>query len=119
MSARGEAYFDPERLLPPDAPLPADRPIHWLEGRSWPSGAPIWIPLDAVSLGGDAPDLPAIGRSTNGLASGNCSDEALFHAICELVERDGVKYLLVTKVADDKGVINLTHEEYGVQPFGN
>jgi len=37
----------------------------------------------------------------------------------ELVERDGVKYLLVTKVADDKGVINLTHEEYGVQPFGN
>ena len=36
----------------------------------------------------------------------------------ELVERDGVKYLLVDQVADDKGVVNLTHEEYGVVPFG-
>jgi ribosomal protein S12 methylthiotransferase accessory factor len=27
-------------------------------------------------------------RSTNGLASGNCRDEAIFHALCELVERD-------------------------------
>ena len=32
--------------------------------------------------------------------------------------RDGVNYLIVNKVADDKGVVNLTHEEYGVQPFG-
>lgn len=36
----------------------------------------------------------------------------------DLYERDGVKYLLVTQVADDKGIINLTHEEYGIQPFG-
>ncbi|HUG62554.1 MAG TPA: hypothetical protein VMP03_11945 [Methylomirabilota bacterium] len=36
----------------------------------------------------------------------------------ELIERDGVKYLLVDQVADDKGIINLTHEEYGVVPFG-
>lgn len=37
----------------------------------------------------------------------------------ELLERDGVKYLLVDRIADDKGVILMTHEEYGVQPFGN
>jgi hypothetical protein len=36
----------------------------------------------------------------------------------ELFERDGVKYILVTKVADEKGVIKLTHEEHGIQPFG-
>lgn len=36
----------------------------------------------------------------------------------ELLERDGVKYLLINQVADDKGVINMTHAEYGVQPFG-
>ncbi|WP_342359734.1 hypothetical protein [Terrarubrum flagellatum] len=36
----------------------------------------------------------------------------------ELIERDGVKYLLVTQVADDKGVINQTHEANGIQPFG-
>ena len=37
----------------------------------------------------------------------------------DLYERDGVKYLIVTKVADDLGIVNMTHEEYGVQPFGN
>lgn len=35
----------------------------------------------------------------------------------DLYVRDGVNYLIVNKVADDKGVVNLTHEEYGVQPF--
>jgi hypothetical protein len=37
----------------------------------------------------------------------------------ELVERDGVKYLFVSQVLDDQGVVNLTHEENGIQPFGN
>lgn len=36
----------------------------------------------------------------------------------DLYERDGVRYLVVTEVADDKGVVNLTHDEYGIQPFG-
>ena len=36
----------------------------------------------------------------------------------DLYERDGVKYLFVTQVADDNGVVNLTHEDYGIQPFG-
>ena len=36
----------------------------------------------------------------------------------DLYERDGVKYLIVTQVADDKGIVNLTHAKYGVQPFG-
>lgn len=36
----------------------------------------------------------------------------------DLYVRDGVNYLLVNKVADDKGIVNLTHEDYGVQPFG-
>ena len=36
----------------------------------------------------------------------------------DLHVRDGVNYLLVTKVADDKGVVNMTQDEYGVQPFG-
>ena len=35
-----------------------------------------------------------------------------------LFERDGVKYLVVDEVMSDAGVVNLTHEEYGIQPFG-
>lgn len=37
----------------------------------------------------------------------------------DLLERDGVNYLIVTKVTDDKGVINMTHAEHGIQPFGH
>ena len=37
----------------------------------------------------------------------------------DLIERDGVKYLLITKVTDDKGVVNQTHEANGIVPFGN
>jgi hypothetical protein len=37
----------------------------------------------------------------------------------EMIERDGVRYLFVTQIADDKGVINMTHDEHGIQPFGN
>ena len=36
----------------------------------------------------------------------------------DLYERDGVRYLIVTQVADDQGIVNLTHDEYGIQPFG-
>ena len=36
----------------------------------------------------------------------------------DLYVRDGVNYLIVNQVADDKGVVNLTHEDYGIQPFG-
>jgi hypothetical protein len=36
----------------------------------------------------------------------------------DLFERDGMKYLLVNRVVSDQGIVNQTHEEYGVQPFG-
>ncbi|MFD2206267.1 hypothetical protein [Kiloniella antarctica] len=36
----------------------------------------------------------------------------------DLYERDGVKYLFVNQVADDQGVVNLNHEDYGIIPFG-
>jgi hypothetical protein len=35
----------------------------------------------------------------------------------ELIKRDGVNYLIVSKVADDRGIIKLTHEEHGIVPF--
>jgi myosin-crossreactive antigen len=36
----------------------------------------------------------------------------------DLIRRDGVNYLLVTQVADDQGVVDLTHEKFGIQPWG-
>jgi hypothetical protein len=36
----------------------------------------------------------------------------------DLFRRDGVNYLLVTRIATDEGVVNITHDEMGIQPFG-
>lgn len=33
-------------------------------------------------------------------------------------ERDGMHYLLVERLVEDKGIVNITHDEYGIQPFG-
>lgn len=84
----GESYYDAARLLPADRPLSTGASIRWLLGSTWPRNETIWIPRDALTIGEEAADLPEVGRSTNGLASGNTTEEALFHAICELVERD-------------------------------
>lgn len=32
--------------------------------------------------------------------------------------RDGFNYLVIDRVADDAGIVNLTHEDYGIQPSG-
>jgi len=37
----------------------------------------------------------------------------------EVYERDGIQYLVVNQVVDDSGIVKQTHEDYGIQPFGN
>ena len=37
----------------------------------------------------------------------------------EAFERDGMTYLVIERVVADEGIVNLTHDEYGIQPFGN
>ena len=36
----------------------------------------------------------------------------------DLYLRDGMKYLLVDRIITDAGIVNLTHEDYGIQPSG-
>ena len=36
----------------------------------------------------------------------------------DLYPRDGINYLVVTRILGDQGVVKLTHDEYGIQPFG-
>jgi hypothetical protein len=35
------------------------------------------------------------------------------------IERDGMRYLLVSKLVEDAGIVNQTHEDHGIQPFGD
>lgn len=104
---REAVVFWPLRLLPPGFVLPTDKPIRWLRGQGLTSGLPCLVPLDCVSLSAHADDLPGICQSTNGLASGNTRDEAIFHALCELVERDGMtKWLLLSQAARNRTRFN-------------
>ncbi len=36
----------------------------------------------------------------------------------DLYLRDGMKYLLVERIITDDGIVNQTHDKYGIQPFG-
>ncbi len=37
----------------------------------------------------------------------------------DLYRRDGINYLLISRLVADQGIVNLTHDEYGIQPGGN
>lgn len=88
--------FWPSRLLPANFAFDANRPIRWLHAEGLLTKRQCLVPLDAVSLSAEASDLPGICQCTNGLASGNNRDEAIFHALCELIERDGTtRWLLL------------------------
>ena len=36
----------------------------------------------------------------------------------DLYERDSIKYLAIDTIIDDHGIVNYTHEEFDIQPFG-
>ena len=36
----------------------------------------------------------------------------------DLYKRDGINYLVIDQVVNDQGIVNINHEDYGIQPFG-
>ena len=79
--------FDPHRLLPPNEVASRNQPFEWLRGENLSTRQPVYVHRSVCTLNG-RPDLPGVCQNTNGLASGNCLAEALFHGLCELIERD-------------------------------
>ena len=68
-----------------------DARILWSESTDLVSGIPVWIPFELVHTDYRRPAEPGGGYflcSSNGLASGNCYNEAVVHGACEVVERD-------------------------------
>lgn len=88
LTTGGEAWFNPERWLPYGTAFDPSHAITWLEGADLYDGSPRWIPLDILDMDGERSEHQSICKNTNGLASGNSTEEATFHALCELVERD-------------------------------
>ncbi|MFY1702911.1 YcaO-like family protein [Micromonospora sp. WMMA1923] len=63
----------------------------WVEGHTVLGARPVPVPKQYVEMSNEfrrewAP--PLFETSTNGLASGNCLDEAVLHGLYELIERD-------------------------------
>jgi len=66
-------------------------PLEWVRARSLMRDAEGWLPRAAIELDFtySPPPVPRLFQLTSsGLASGNCREEALLHALCELLERD-------------------------------
>ncbi|HEX2106097.1 MAG TPA: YcaO-like family protein [Nitrososphaera sp.] len=70
-----------------------DMIMDWLPGHDLVNGEEIMVPA-SIALFRYAPPPPAINPfsyfHTNGLASGNVMEEAICHALCEVIERDAM-----------------------------
>ncbi|PKV82700.1 YcaO-like family protein [Streptomyces sp. TLI_146] len=84
----------PVTALPTTAPYPEDAlarvVCEWTPGTGLATGAKTLLPVDLVRRRGQRPAwTPDVWRATStGLACGNTRDEALLHALFEVVERD-------------------------------
>ncbi|KQT53112.1 hypothetical protein ASG43_19205 [Aureimonas sp. Leaf454] len=88
--AAGERVFEPVRQMRADLRWRTDAPIPWLTGRTLATGAAVFVPLEAARLDHTERAFGDLQRSSNGLASGNDEEEAILHAVCELIERDAM-----------------------------
>ncbi len=81
--------LDPEDLLLP-RPLEPGEKLHWSPAHDLLQDEEIFVPSNAVfhpynTLG---MTMPLFASDTNGLASGNVIEEAILHALLEVMERD-------------------------------
>ncbi|WP_234906041.1 YcaO-like family protein [Affinirhizobium pseudoryzae] len=90
LQARGQRHDTLQSLLALcKQPLTETEAIDWVEGRDLVTGDPVWLPFEAVHLDRTEDDR-RYWQSSDGLASGNTRDEALFHGLMERVERDAL-----------------------------
>ena len=86
----------PQSLILPGVLLPGAR-LEWCAGYDLANGEEVRLPCNAVYH----PYTGTAGRlfrsNTNGLASGNTLEEAIFHGLMEVVERDALSLAEVTR----------------------
>lgn len=99
--------LNPALLIIPESTDP-DMPIPWVSGYDIINNNEIWVPAHAVFH--PLPRFTArfFRTSTNGIASGNTYEEAVLHALCEIIERDAWS-LAETSNNGGRVITNFTH----------
>jgi ribosomal protein S12 methylthiotransferase accessory factor len=94
LSLREMRFANPvaESVLPwrPDSRRLDALPIPWVRAEPLRGDRTGWLPRDMVELDFTVPDgwrAMWFHRTSNGLASGNCREEAVLHGLCEVMER--------------------------------
>lgn len=85
----GRAVLDPETLiLPQFSDYRPDDVFHWVSGYDLIGREEILAPACAVYHPFHRDDKPLINTHTDGIAAGNTMEEAVFHGLMEVIERD-------------------------------
>jgi len=94
--SREMTALDPQDLILPRHADP-DMPVPWITGYDLLAEEEIAVPASAVfhPLSMEYPQL--LRTSTNGIASGNSLEEAVFHALMEVIERDAWSLVEMTR----------------------
>ncbi|MGA9030048.1 MAG: YcaO-related McrA-glycine thioamidation protein [Methanoregula sp.] len=82
-----EPAVNPEDLILPED-TDTGHVLPWVEGWDIANDKPVLVPAQAVFHPLPRNFRQIFRTSTNGLASGNTREEAIFHALCEVIERD-------------------------------
>jgi putative methanogenesis marker protein 1 len=85
--SRRSVALDPESLILPRGADP-DSPLPWTLGYDLVKKEELYVPASAVFHPLPLSFAQLFRTSTNGLASGNTLEEAVFHALMEIIERD-------------------------------
>jgi ribosomal protein S12 methylthiotransferase accessory factor len=100
-----------------------DLSIYWVTGHDLLTDEPVLVPHGAVSYVDSPGEPPCYELTTsNGLASGNSLEEAICHALCELVERDAMTIFEVVGerlgqiLGTDEAHIDLPHIDLDTLP---
>jgi len=92
-------YVNPLLLpLRIDADLDNDLELEWIKGVELNTQSNRWLPRELIDLDFTQQQYQTpcyFLSSSNGLASGNTREEALIHALCEVIERDQISFWLV------------------------
>ncbi len=102
--------IDPNTLLLPES-YPEEQLVEWIIGWDLMKNEEVAVPVNAVYHPYEAPGQTAklFRSNTNGLASGNTIDEAIFHGLLEVIERDALSIAEFNKYPEKQ--IILTEED--------